>query len=295
MFLLLFLLNAFGPDGVKDYRMTPTVPLAALPFDPLRLAPWAADYSSRAVIPVGTACLPAPLAGDYTTHAPEPAQTDNGQVEELQQENAALRKRLDQLEQMMKDNLSQPPVAAPQPGQTVTNGQKTVPGWRAELYAWNSKGVLAADPYRTVLTQSCPFDGTFGHVGNSEMSIYRFLGVYRVKTQGRYVFAVDTTCGFGHQCHLSMAVDGGEILKFDGRTDYQRLQNGVPLTPGDHTLEFTIYLKSNNFLKYEPADRFKWYPLVKTADDLNARDFAPDELFSVVPASTTMSVAGCTR
>lgn len=290
MLLLLALFGLGEPGPSIEYRFTPVDPAVAMPFDYDRKEPWSADYTTAFTAELPAAFLPAPVASDYGSSiqvaqaAPQP---------DLEQENMDLRRRIEQLESMMEGVLTQPPVAGPQPV-IPTSGMKSVPGWVAELYDWNRAGRLGDDPLKTILTRNCPFRGDFGHASGTDMYIYRFLSTFRVKEQGRYVLASETTMGSGHGGGFQVFVDGGKIIDHDGQTsDNAILQNGLPLSVGDHTIEFRTWIGSNSFIKYEPAARHRWFPLVKGPGDLNAREFREDELFAQVPASTRGAVQGC--
>jgi hypothetical protein len=93
---------------------------------------------------------------------------------------------------------------------------------------------------------------------------------------------------------MKMSVDGANIIDFKGRTDNELIRQGVPLTVGDHQIEFTTYLQRNSFINYEPEKKFKWRPQVQAPGDFNLGDFKDTELFAVVPQTVKASVRGCT-
>lgn len=290
-FLFLFFLGYGEPLPVRGYKTAPAEAIG-LPFDASRLSPWAADQASRirahTVIPAN---MPMPKASDYSSRIQLVASSASN--EELQRENQDLRRRIEMLEQMMKNTLSQPPVSGAQSEEAGID-KKSVPGWTVELHDWNSLGTLADDPQKTLLTQNCAFTGNFTLEHKSQMRLYRYVATFRATQSGRYVFSSDLVCAFGHQCQFNLYVDEQPLIEFNGRTDGQRLVNGLPLTAGDHTIEFRTWLNSNNFIKYEPGRRYKWHVQVKGPSDFNARDFAPDELFSVIPSKVNMGARACT-
>lgn len=287
-FLFLFLLFQGHDRPAKDYHMAPAEAVA-LPYDAQRLAPWAKDFSSRMEALEDATGVEAPSADQYQSLFQTVASPSN---EDLQRENEELRQRLEKLEQMLKDEVSKPPVTGAQSEESKTD-KKSVPGWRVEYHPWNKDGRLANDALETILTQNCPFTGRLGLTSDNDMKIYRFMANFRVKEPGRYVFAFDTTCEFDHACTLNLSVDGEPVIEFKGKTDGQRLANGLPLVAGDHTLEFVTHLNSNRFLNYRPNQRFKWQVSVKGPSDMNPRDFAPDELFSVIPRKERMAAKPC--
>lgn len=170
---------------------------------------------------------------------------------------------------------------------------KSVPGWVLEVHEYNKAGVLSPDPLYTRLTRDCPFNGTLLNKDQKKAHIYRFLGVFRVKEQGRYVFTTDLTCGFGHPCDFTFKVDDQTIMNVDNDTTEGRIQNGIPLSVGDHTIEVITRMTKTSYIKYDPYDRFRWRFLVKGPDDFNAREFGSDELFAVVPESVKSPVMSC--
>lgn len=292
LFLLAFFGPNFPPSPVHDPAMRPAE-VIGLPYDAGRLAPWAPDQSSRVTGFGDTAAIPAPDPGDFTSMVQFVASSEPTNAD-LQKENMELRQRLEELEQLMKDKLSQPPVSSPNSAET-TSDRKSVPGWTVELYPWNAKGTLAQDPKERLLTQNCAFTGEFAQTNPKQMHLYRFLAVYRAKEPGRYVFSSDMTCSFGHKCHFEFFVDDQPILNFFENTDGTRINNGLPLTAGDHRLEFRTWLYSNNFINYEPGRRYGWHVMVKGPADFTQREFRPDELFSVIPRDVNMSAAGCVQ
>lgn len=291
---LLFLLF-LGPGAslpVLGYKTAPA-DAVGLPFDPSRLAPWAADQFSRLKPTLAPQPLDAPAASDYRsliqTVASEPSTT------ELQRENEELRQRLNQLEQlMMKTIVSQPPVSGPQSPEAAT-GTKSVPGWTVEIHPWNRNGQLANDATDTLLTQNCAFTGDFARKHHTEMHLYRFMGTFRARENGRYVFSSDLECRRGHKCRFDLYVDNQPLIQFSDDSDGTRLNNGLPLTAGDHTVEFRTWLTSNNFMKYDPGKQYRWHVMVKGPSDFTARDFEPDELFSVIPSKVNMGARACTQ
>ncbi|CAN7690284.1 hypothetical protein LJR030_003627 [Rhizobium sp. LjRoot30] len=288
-FLFLFLLNGgwTGPLAEAGYKLAPAEAVA-LPYDAGRLAPWAADQRSAFPGYGDTSLIDAPAdtRSSYQVVAAEPG------VEALKKENEELRQRLEKLEQLMKNTLSEPPVNGAQSEEAGTD-RKSVPGWRVELHDWSKDGILKADAKKTLLTQNCPFTGRFAQDNPMQMHLYRFHGVFRAKQNGRYVFASDMVCGFGHKCGFNVYVDNQPLIEFKNNTDGTRLVNGLPLTAGDHELEFHTWLTSNNFIKYSPGDKFKWHVLVKGPDDITPREFEPDELFTVVPRNVNMAARPC--
>lgn len=290
MLMLLFTLFGLGEsEPVRNYRLWPVDPPIAMAFDASRQSPWVNDWSTSAVAALPPAFVPAPRVSDYSSSV---LVAQAAPMTDLEQENMDLRLRVEQLENMVRDMVNQPPVPGPQPA-VPTSGTKSVPGWLVEFHEWNGEGRLNPDPLKTALTRSCDFRGDFGHEHNSQMFIYRFLGTFRVEEQGRYVFGSNTTCGFNHECGFEMFVDGGQIIDFDGRTDGQQLQQGLPMSVGDHTIEIRTWIDHNSFLNYRPAENHRWWPNVKGPGDLNAREFREDELFAVIPASTQGSVMSC--
>lgn len=324
--MLLLLLMGLGQDTgpAHNYRTLPTEPAVALPYDAGRLSPWPSDFTSalpEAAFPAGGT---APRESDYSSGfkvaqtdstrnamkelfgEPEAADSETlrqlfGDPEEqvaegatdLEQENMELRQRIDELEQLIKGVVSRPPVEAPQPSNANEDGTKSVPGWVAEVFDWNKSGRIGEDPLYTILTRSCAFNGTFAATSDSSLFIYRFQSTFRVKEAGRYVFAFDTTCGFDHQCTLQASVDGGKIIDFSGNMETGRLQNGIPLSVGDHTVEFITHQNKSSYLNYRPQSMYKWEPLIKGPSDLNPREFGTDELFVTIPATTKGVVQGC--
>lgn len=293
--MLLWLLMGFGhhTGPEQNYRTLPTQPAIAMPYDAGRLSPWPDDYTTSLPSGLLSAGSDVPAFRDYSSRVLV-AQADLGpSSEELEQENLELRKRIEQLEDMIKGVVSAPPVEAPQPKVSADGVTKSVPGWVAEMYDWNKSGRLSEDPMYTVLTRSCPFNGTFAATNDDTMYIYRFQSTFRAKEQGRYVFAFDTTCGFDHQCTFKAFVDGGKIIDFNGNMDAGHLQNGIPLSVGDHSLEFVTYQNKNSYLNYRPETKYKWWPLIKRPGDLNAGEFRTDELFVTIPTTVNSVVRGC--
>jgi hypothetical protein len=295
MLLLLFPL-IFGQAAVEQsYLAYPSIPLEALPYVASRRSPWIADFSTAASFTYGMdggAWVPSPNISDYQTSGMLLVQ-NTVTSEQLEQENMELRKRIEALENMIKGQVTQPPVTQPM-AKPSADGMKSVPGWLVETHQWNKSGVLGEDPLSRALTRNCPFDGTFLSRAPNNMFIYKFTGVYRVKTPGRYIFGQELTCGHSHACVVKMSVDGGEIINFKGNGENRIVRQGVPLTVGDHKLEFVTYLTRDNFIKYQPAERYKWRPMVQAPGDFNLGNFRDDELFAVVPQTVKASVKSCT-
>jgi len=289
-FLFLFLLGAFQEEGPQtDPRLTPGEAIP-LPFDVNRLAPWVADQRSRLPTNTDTAFVPAPEVGDYRSRvdlvASEPSE------DALKKENQELRQRIEQLEQMMKAVVSQPPVSGAVSEEAETD-KKSVPGWTVELHAWNKNGRLSNDANTTLLTENCPFTGRFAQRTRSQMHLYRFMGTFRVKESGRYVFASDLKCDRLHPCGFQFFVDKQPLMDFRDDTAGFTLSNGIPLTPGDHQLEFRTWMLKSMYAKFSPGENYSWHIKVKAPNDFTAREFEPDELFSVVPRSLNMSARRC--
>jgi len=289
MLFLLLILGLGGDEPIRNYKLFPIDPPVAMAFDANRQAPWASDWSSTLVADLPPGFVPAPTASDYSSSILVAQAAPQG---DLEQENLELRQRIEQLENLIKDTVNQPPVPGPQPV-IPTSGTKSVPGWLVEFHEWNKGGHLNPDPLKVALTRNCSFQGNFGHEHRNQMYIYRFLGTFRVKEQGRYVFGSDTTCGFNHECGFEMFVDGSQIIDFAGRTEGEQMQLGLPMSVGDHTVEIRTWIDHNSFINYRPTDNHKWWPNVKGPGELNARDFREDELFAVVPADTRGSVLSC--
>ena len=293
MFLLLGLLGGlFNPQiPVHDYKTLPAE-VIALPFNAARLAPWAPDQTSRMTGFGDTSQIAAPKLSDFSSMV-QLAASSGPTNEDLQTENEELRKRIEQLEQLMKNTLSQPPVSSPNSAETHTD-KKSVPGWIVELHPWNKASTLSADPNRKLLTQNCNFKGNFELEQSHQMHVYRFLGIFRAKAPGRYVFSNDLKCGFNHECNFHFKVDDQPLMDVSHyKTKGQRLTNGLPLTAGDHRLEFTIGIDHNRFINYRPKDHFGWHVLVKGPNDFDQREFKQDELFSVIPKNTNLGAKAC--
>lgn len=292
-FLFLFLLGGWRePHPVKGFKTLPAE-VVGLAYDATRLAPWAADYTSRMKTRpnIQTAGYVVPKASDFSSRiqlvASEPT------AEELKRENEELRKRLELIEQMMKDKLSEPPVSGAQTEGQMDPDKKSVPGWTVELHDWNKSGTLSNDPKNTLLTQNCAFTGKFALEHQNQMHLYRFVGTFRARENGRYVFSSDMVCEFDHKCNFNLYVDDQPLIEYAAKTKGQRLVNGLPLTAGDHTLEFRTWLSSNSFLNYRPGQKYKWHVKVKGPSDFNQRDFEPDELFSVIPRKVNLGARAC--
>lgn len=286
-FLFLFLLGYGEPLPVRDYKMTPAEAIG-LPFDAGRHAPWAADQRSRVDYPLATSRIAAPRIEDQSSRV----QTVAASQADLERENLELRQRIEKLEQMMKNTLTEPPVSGAVSDEAFTD-KKSVSGWQVELHSWNKNGRLGDDAKDTLLTKNCAFTGRFAQQRASQMHLYRFMATFRVKEPGRYVFANDMTCGFGHPCTFELDVDRQPLIDFAGNTEGTRLVNGLPLTAGDHQVEFRTWLNSNSFINYRPGERFKWHVMVKAPSDLVPREFEADELFSVIPRRVNMAARGC--
>lgn len=218
------------------------------------------------------------------------------EVYELRKENEELKARLDRLEKLLEGG-SKTTTTTTEPAkepvtETANPDMTTLPGWLVELHPWRKDLQLSADAKRTMVLENCEFTGTLGATNDMEMSIYRFQGIFQAKDPGRYAFAMDTTCGFGHGCQLSYSVDNNELIRFSGQTE-TRLMEGLALEPGNHKLSFVITLMKSNFLKYSPDQRFKWKPMVKAPNDLNFRDFTPEELFVQIPRNANMGSRRC--
>jgi hypothetical protein len=293
--MLFFILFGLGHhESVDTYLRYPSGHLYPLAYEAQRLSPWVSDWESTMAVPVAfvTELTPAPHASDYgSTGDLMVAQVEPG-VDELQLENLELRKRIEALENLVKQQIQQPPVAQPQP-KPAANGMKSVPGWLVEIHDWNKDGRLSEDPLERVLTRSCPFKGDFRHKSNSSQYIYNYKAVYRVKEAGRYKFGFDLTCSYSHECGFQFSVDGQQLIKHQGVAEKNRLMNGVPLTVGDHTLEFKTWIDHSSFITYQPAERHQWQALVQAPSDFNPREYTTDELFAVVPEKTKSPVLGC--
>lgn len=314
--LLALLLGLAHPETpAYNYQTYPTQPAVALPYDASRLSPRLSDYTSTlgamvlttGDVPPAAAAKPEHLAqlgdadqpdlysdlfGDSQVLSPEEAAARGLLVSaaDESQEVQDLRARIKALEEQLQAG-GQPPPVPQSPPAPVTH---SAPGWVAEVFDWNKSGRLGQDALRTILTRNCAFNGTFAATSSDSLYIYRFSSIFRVREPGRYVFAFDTTCSWGHPCSLRASVDGGQIIDFRGQQEAGRIQNGLPLEVGDHRLEFTIHLNNQSYVKYEPGERFKWQPLVKGPSDLNARDFREDELFLSIPPSVKGTVRSCT-
>ena len=132
-----------------------------------------------------------------------------------------------------------------------------------------------------------------GRITSESAFIYQFRGIYRVKEPGRYVFGQELTCGFSHNCLMQLSVDDQRLISFDGEAEKNIVRQGIPLTVGDHKVEFKTFIPRNSFIKYEPKTRFQWTPLVQAPGDFNLREYRTDELFAVVPQSVKSPVLGC--
>jgi hypothetical protein len=266
-----------------------------LPYVATRQSPWPADFSSTGTFTYAVdngAWVPGPNVSDYQTAGMILAQNTVSDSQ-LEQENMELRKRIEALENMLKGQVTQPPVTQPM-AKPSADGMKSTPGWLLEVHQWNKEGQLGEDPLEKALTLSCPFNGKLMAKSNESLYIYKFSAVFRAKTAGRYIFGQRMTCGYSHQCVMKMSVDGANIIDFKGRTDNELIRQGVPLTVGDHQIEFTTYLQRNSFINYEPEKKFKWRPQVQAPGDFNLGDFKDTELFAVVPQTVKASVRGCT-
>ena len=293
MFLFLAFFLGLRDVPADSYIRYPSGPAVPLEFNENRTSPWVSDFETTGKFdaPAGT-WVPAPKRSDFQTSGTFQLAQNSLTDDQHEREKMELRKRIEELENIVKKLVTQPPVPQPMPAPSA-DGLKSVPGWIVELHSWNKSGRLSEDPLERVLTRSCPFRGNFRHKAGTNMFIYRFKAIFRAKTPGRYVFANDITCGFGHECGFHFWVDNQQLVNFNGRMDKQRLLNGIPLTVGDHELEFITYLKRNSFIKYEPAERHQWLPLVQAPGDFNPREYRTDELFAVVPQSVNTPVLGC--
>lgn len=291
--LLPFFLGFGDPGPVITYLRYPSGPLEPLAFAASRTSPWPSDFETSgmflASMPVGW--IPAPRASDYQSGGMLLAQSGVTN-EQLERENLELRQRIEALENMLKQQIGQPPVTQPLP-EPSADGMKSVPGWLVEVHEWNQEGRLGEDPLERVLTRNCPFRGDFRHKSSNNLFIYRFQGVYRAKEPGRHIFAFDMNCGFGHQCVMDFRVDGQQLIRHSGEISEGRLRQGVPLTVGDHLLEFKTYIPKSTFINYRPGEEFQWLPLVQAPNDFNPREYRTNELFAVVPQSANSPVLGC--
>ncbi len=292
--LLPFFLGFGDPGPVSTYLRYPSGPLEPLAFEASRTSPWPSDFetSGQFVVQVPVGWVPAPRASDYASGGMLLAQSAVTN-EQLERENLELRQRIEALENMLKQQIGQPPVTQPMAAPS-TDGMKSVPGWLAEVYGWNAEGRIGEDPIQRILTRSCPFTGKFWMENRNSMYIYTFSSVFRAKEAGRHRFGMNLTCEDEHACVMQFSVDGQRIIDFSDESDGKYIQQGVPLTVGDHQVKFTIYIRDNKFLgRYRPADEFKWEPLVQGPNDFNARNYRTDELFAVIPQSVNSPVQGC--
>jgi hypothetical protein len=139
---------------------------------------------------------------DVTTGQPLVlAQASGGSdVDELKKENEDLKARLERLEKLLEGGAKPAPETTTE---VVNPDMTTLPGWLVEFHTWRKDLQLSADAKRTLVLENCEFNGTLGATTDTEMSIFRFQGVFQAKEPGRYAFALDTTCSFGHACQLA--------------------------------------------------------------------------------------------
>lgn len=292
MFLLLlpfFLGQDEGPT--QAYLRYQSGPLEPLPYDAQRYGPWAPDHESRGkfLITTDTTSIATPHPADYGSAGFMLAQAGSDAGEAIMLDN------LERLEREMQEKLTQPPVpVAPEPAvQVATEGMKAVPGWLVEVHDWNEGGRLGEDPVERVLTRSCPFRGDFRARASNSLYIYHFSAIFRVTEPGRYVFGFDLTCNVTHSCSVAFAVDGQQIIDFQGLTEGQIIRQGVPLTVGDHKLEFKTHLNRKSYMTYDPGNRYRWEPLVQGPNDFNLGPYRTDHLFAVVPQHVNEPVQAC--
>jgi hypothetical protein len=75
-------------------------------------------------------------------------------------------------------------------------------------------------------------------------------------------------------------LDGIRIAQFNGQhggTANQLVFGARQLEPGDYRMEMVFYIPKTNFLKYQP-NRVTMRPQIRTAADMNFRDFSSTEL-----------------
>jgi hypothetical protein len=213
---------------------------------------------------------------------------------EIRKQNQEINQRLDRIEKLLSGGQVTLPKTIPSDTSTPQNpDMKSLPGWLVEMHPWRADGRLSKDAESAIVVENCHFNGTFGQDAPTDMKIYHFQGIFHADEAGRYVFGMDLVCGYGHACTMNYNVDGGTLLQFNGRTERQRLLDGTALTAGDHKLDFTLRLNHNSFIKYDPANRLQWEPFVKGPQDLNPRDFTPDELFIQLPKSQNIGSRKC--
>lgn len=241
-------------------------------------------------------------AEDTTKTMTTPADEDDGAatLDQLKKENADLKARLDRMEKLIdggKAPDATTETTTPQKTDTQTKtatdaDMKALPGWLVEFYPWRSDGRMSDDPESAMVVENCGFDGTLGQDQPDDLKIYHFRSLFHTEVPGRYVFIMDLTCGLGHECDMTYNVDGATLLHVSGRTNTRELE-GLDLRPGEHKLDFKIYMKKNWFIKFQPGTRFQWHPLVRGPQDFNPRDFSKEELFIQLPKSVNIGSRKC--
>ena len=221
----------------------------------------------------------------FAQAAPSPATSE---LRELIDEVKRLGKRIDALE---KRPATSAPDESKQPGMTkgtsdVPAGQRAVQGWRIGIIDWDKEFSTNKDVIQYILSKNGKFDANFHKQKISgDLYIYKLEGYFRAKKQGRYVFAVDLQCPFGHQCNLEGKLESKIIFKHRDQTSNGIITAGETLQEGVYKYEISFALARSNFLNFRP-ETVTIRPLIRTEDDLDQRDFQPDELFVLVKGST---------
>lgn len=226
--------------------------------------------------------------GAFAQAPPSPATSE---LRELIDEVKRLGKRIEALEKRpttsATDEGKQPSTTKATSG--VPAGQRAVQGWRIGIIDWDKEFNTNKDVIQYILAKNGKFDANFHKQKIAgDLYIYKLEGYFRAKKAGRYVFAIDLQCPFGHQCNLEGKLENKIIFKHRDRTSNGIITAGETLQEGVYKYEIAFALARSNFLNFRP-ETATIRPLIRTEDDLDQRDFQPDELFVLVKGAAAPS------
>lgn len=196
-------------------------------------------------------------------------------LEQLEQENADLKKRL---EGTTAEKLRQGGPSDALPAQVT-------PGWWVHMHEFNDPDATS-EPMRTFRYDQQQFTATIGYPGPrhndwKKIYTYRFEGWLRVKKAGTVQLGAVLDNKRTHPFNLTIRVGGTTVMQKKGYakegTSNEMVYTSRHFDPGDYRIEYIWGMSTTSFIKYEP-ELVRIKPLVRTADDMNFREFANDEL-----------------
>lgn len=250
------------------------------PLPPLELPPLNLDK------PIRPSGLPAPLLTTPQDRAMPRLE------QQLAQNNAdelrELRRRLDQLEEENRRLRGQSGQDSPAPRGGLPSSRLPMQvshGWWVHVHEWNDQGNTDNGPLVTYRYDQQEFRATIGFNPENRMfwrdfRIFRLEAWLRIKEAGSYQIGAIVACARDHPCQYSLALDGVRIAQYRGpdANTQQTVFATRHLEPGDYRLEMTYHITINRIiLVYEPW-RVAIRPLIRTKNDMNFRNFRPDEL-----------------